>query len=50
MPARRLEDACGKNVRLEFVGFLFNEVKFDSLEQLSAQLDEDKETAKKIDI
>ena len=40
------KDIYGKNVRLEFVDFLRNEVKFDTLEQLSAQLDADKAAAK----
>ncbi len=44
------KDIYGKAVRLEFVEHIRDEVKFESLEQLSAQIEADKAAAKKIDI
>lgn len=44
------KDIYGKPVRLEFIEHIRGEKKFDSLEELSRQIDKDKEIAKKFEI
>ena len=42
------EDIYNKSVEVEFVGFIREDMKFDSLDELSARMREDKEQAKKL--
>ena len=42
------EDIYNKTVEVEFVGFIREDMKFDSLDELSAQMREDKELAEKL--